>query len=219
MIIEASRARAAVDGTLGVLLDRYPDLDPCRAELAAAAHILIQAFARGGKLLVAGNGGSAADAEHIVGELMKGCTLRRPLAAPVAAQLEAVGAGHLVGRLQGALPAIALSSHTALLSAILNDQDGSVVYAQQVMGYGRPGDALMALSTSGRSTNVMAALQVGRALGLHTLGLTGSAGGPMAAWCDVVIRVPYEETPAVQERHLPIYHALCIAVERAVFVE
>jgi D-sedoheptulose 7-phosphate isomerase len=177
-------------------------------------------FAGDGALLVCGNGGSAADSEHIVGELMKGFALPRPVPDDVRGRLsdaDPVGGDGLADRLQGALRAISLVSQTSLATAIANDGDADMVFAQQVYGYGRPGDALLAISTSGSSRNVVNALRVARAQGLCTVGLTGRSGGAMQALCDVAICVPYDDTPTIQERHLAIYHALCLALELRFF--
>lgn len=208
------------DDLLHTLVSRYPELTACLADIQAAFDLLRATFQRGGKILVCGNGGSAADSEHIVGELMKGYRLPRPL--PDAARRRILEAwpeegAYLADHLQGALPAISLVSQSALLSAFANDVAADMVYAQQVYGYGRPGDALIAISTSGNAANVLHAVQVGRALGLGTIGLTGRDGGRLKAVCDVTIRVPADSTPAIQERHLPIYHTLCALLEEAFF--
>lgn len=196
------------------LLERHPHLDSCLPALDAAFHLLVDVFSHGGKLLVCGNGGSAADAEHIVGELMKGFQLPRPLPDKARQRL-----GPLVDRLQGALPAISLNGHPALASAFANDQDPALVFAQQVYGYGRPGDALLVLSTSGHSTNVVHAVEVASAMGVHTLALTGPGGGRLGALCEIAIPVPGSRTAEVQEGHLPLYHCLCLMLETAFFGE
>jgi D-sedoheptulose 7-phosphate isomerase len=202
------------------LIEKYPELAVCAPEIQGGFETLRDCFAAGGKLLVCGNGGSAADAEHIVGELMKAYLLPRPL--PPAARQALLAASPengatLADHLQGALPAISLVSQSALISAFANDVDPVLIFAQQVFGYGKAGDALWAISTSGNARNVIAALAVGRALGLRTIGLTGPTGGAMIAFCDVAIRVPGDSTPAIQERHLPIYHTLCAMLEQAFF--
>jgi len=207
---------------LETMVTKYPELQSCRNETEQAGQLLIDAYRGGGKLLVCGNGGSAADSEHIVGELMKGFMSRRPVSDEFRTLLaglypESEEGRFLAERLQGALPAISLVSQTALLTAFANDVSAETVFAQQVYGYGRPGDVLIGLSTSGSSMNVVRAIQVAKALGLRTIGLTGADGGRMRALCDVTIRVPYDRTPDIQERHLPIYHALCVAVEEAFF--
>lgn len=206
--------------TVAALGQSYPDLAPCLADVQAAYEALVAGFAQRGQLLVCGNGGSAADADHIVGELVKGFMLPRPVPESFRARLvrDHGETGKLLAdRLQGGLPAIALGAHTALATAFANDVAPELVFAQQVYAYGRAGDVLLGISTSGRSGNVLQALRVARSLGVRTLGLTGRSGGQMAPLCDVLVRVPFDETPRIQERHLPIYHALCIAVEAHFF--
>lgn len=202
------------------LISTYPDLGICVSDIEAAFQILSTCYRSRGKLLTCGNGGSAADSEHIVGELMKGYLLKRPLSEEMRAKLLAASSqdgDYLAGHLQGALPAISLVSQTSLLSAIANDTAADMVYAQQVYAYGREGDTVIGLSTSGNSRNVMLAMQVARALGLHTIGLTGSTGGALKPLCDVCIRVPAPSTPEIQERHLPIFHVLCAMLEEEFF--
>ncbi len=205
---------------LEALFEKYPDIAACRDDVVAAYEIMRESYANGGKALFCGNGGSASDSEHIVGELMKGFMSRRPVPeAERARWIEAYGEeGHyLADHLQGGLPAISLVSHTALLTAFINDVAADMMFAQQVYGYGKPGDVLVGLSTSGNSANVVRAVQVAKLRGLKTIGLTGRAGGKMASLCDVTIRVPKDATPDVQERHLPIYHAICIMLEEEFF--
>ena len=202
------------------LLVRYPSLRECREEIVSAYETLVECFASGGKLLIAGNGGSAADAEHMVGELMKSFVKRRPVSpalkeALVAADPEA--GAELADTLQGALPAIALDGHPALGTAWINDCNPLMGFAQQVLGYGKSGDVLIAVSTSGTSRNVLHAVTVAKALGLRTVGLTGRSGGELALRCDVCIRVPESETYKVQELHLPVYHAICQMLEERFF--
>ncbi|MFN8472459.1 MAG: SIS domain-containing protein [Anaerolineae bacterium] len=201
---------------------KYPDLFPCLPDVERAYVTLRDAFAAGKKLLICGNGGSAADSEHIVGELMKGFYHNRPLPA---ATREALLAGDpemgrvLAERLQGALPAISLVSQTALITAFANDVDPDLVFAQQVLGYGQRGDVLMGISTSGNSRNVLYALHTARALGMRTIGVTGQSGGRMPGFADVTIRVPATRTAEIQERHLAVYHALCAQLEEDLFAE
>lgn len=198
----------------------YPDLQAILPDVQAAYELLVEAFSANHTLYTCGNGGSAADADHIVGELVKGFLLKRPLSS---SERDDLARGHgdpgrfLAERLQGGLPAVALTAHTALATAFANDVAPEVVFAQQIHVYGRPGDALLGISTSGNSANVLHALRVARTRGVRTLGLTGRSGGTMAELCDVCIRVPFDETPQIQERHLPIYHALCIALEAHFF--
>ncbi len=205
---------------LAELLERYPALGVCRADIEAAHQALTASWSAGGKLLVCGNGGSAADADHIVGELMKGFLSLRPLDEKVRARLRAVDAqlgAELAGKLQKALPVINLAAPTALSTAFANDVSGEMGFAQAALGYGRAGDVLMGISTSGNAANVRAALVVARANGLATIGLTGRSGGKMAGLCDVLIRVPADRTFEVQELHLPVYHCLCAMAEAHFF--
>jgi D-sedoheptulose 7-phosphate isomerase len=204
------------------LIRKYPELESCAASIMQAFEAIRQSYRSGGKLLVCGNGGSAADSEHIVGELMKGFMYKRPVSANQREKFLKMfpdNGGYLADQLQGALPAISLVSQTSLATAFINDQSADMVYAQQVFGYGKPGDVLVGLSTSGNSKNVVHALQVARVLGLTTIGLSGQGGGKMNELCDVLIRVPYESTPDIQERHLPIYHALCMMLEQEFFTQ
>jgi D-sedoheptulose 7-phosphate isomerase len=202
------------------LITRYPDLTPCANDARTALDILRDTVRAGRKILVCGNGGSASDAEHIVGELMKGYMLKRPLPTDVRERLRGVfpdEGDYLADHLQGAIQAIALGSHTALTTAFANDVAPDMIFAQQVYGYSQPGDTLLMLSTSGNSGNVVRAAQVACAMGLHTIALTGQSGGKLNSLCDVTIRVPSDRTPDIQERHLPIYHALCEALEAEFF--
>ena len=203
------------------LLEDNPALAPLRSGLLDAYALLQGAFESGGKLLLCGNGGSAADADHIVGELMKGFLKRRPLTAEERALLDDtpdMPAG-FADRLQGALPALSLNTHGALLSAYANDVDASMVYAQQVWALGQGGDALLALSTSGNSRNVVNAVHAARAKCLRTLAITGDKESALSALCDVTLRLPSAETYRVQEYTLPVYHALCALLEAAFFAE
>lgn len=202
------------------LISTYPELDACAADIQAASEVLRDCYRRGGKLLTCGNGGSAADAEHIVGELMKGYMLKRPVPEDTRARLLALNpqdGDYLATHLQGTLPAISLVSQTSLISAIANDTTADMVFAQQVYGYGREGDVLLGLSTSGNARNAIHAMQVARALDLHTVGLTGPTGGMLKPLCEVCICVPGESTAAIQERHMPIYHVLCAMLEEEFF--
>lgn len=207
---------------LDILTERYPALAECRQEIEKAYQILERCFAGGNKLLVAGNGGSCADAEHIVGELMKGFKLPRTCSAQFAEKLAAADAVRgplLAERLQGGLPAIALSNHQGLNTAYINDvsDGGLLMYAQQVYGYGKEGDVFWGISTSGNSKNVMYAAVVARARGMKVIGLTGAKGGELAAFADVAIKAPETETYMIQELHLPIYHCLCLMLEERFF--
>jgi D-sedoheptulose 7-phosphate isomerase len=205
---------AAVDERWDELFASHPGLATTGPALSAAFCQLRDVLAAGQAILVCGNGGSAADSEHIAGELAKSCALPRPLSAELASRLRDAGDdGYLAVRLQRGFPVLPLVSQAALLTAIANDQAGDVIFAQQVLAYGRPGDLLWALSTSGSSANVVHALRAARAVGMHTLGFTGPGGGAMAQLCDVLVTAPGATTPAVQDAHRPLYHALCLAVE------
>ena len=182
--------------------------------------MLRECYRNHGKVLICGNGGSAADAEHIVGELMKGFMLKRPVPEAIQGKLATLypeDGAYLATHLQGALTALSLVSQTAVASAFSNDVAADMVYAQQVYGYGRPGDVLIGLSTSGSSKNVINAIKVAKACNVGTIGLTGEKGGAMREVCDVLITVPSGVTPVIQEMHLPVYHALCAMVEAEFF--
>jgi D-sedoheptulose 7-phosphate isomerase len=198
---------------LETLLNRYPPLQSCAPDIAAATALLEQIFRAGGKLLLCGNGGSAADSDHIAGELLKGFGHARTLPAADAAKL----GGDLAKNLQGALPAIPLPQLTALVSAFSNDCDPKYVYAQLTWGLGRAGDALLAITTSGNSANVLHAADAAKARGMKVIGLTGATGGKLLAKCDICIRVPEKETFKIQEFHLPVYHCLCLMLEETFF--
>jgi D-sedoheptulose 7-phosphate isomerase len=203
---------------LAKLFSKYPELKVCKENIERAYEMLVNAFRSEGKLLIAGNGGSAADCEHIVGELMKGFESKRPLPEEWREKLKKVdGDGELADRLQGAFPAISLVSQTAFITAFSNDVDPDLVFAQQVLGYGKSGDVFLGISTSGNSRNVVNAAKVAKAMGLGTIALTGKVGGKLKSICDVTIAVPYESTPDVQERHLPIYHTICLMLEEEFF--
>ena len=193
-----------------MLYERYPALQECRNEIEKALELMIETYRCGGKILVCGNGGSAADSEHIVGELMKGFVSKRPVT-------DARIPEHLRGKLQGALPAISLPSQSAILSAFINDVEPDMMYAQLVYGYATKKDLVIGLSTSGNSKNVVNALEVARCLGAKTLSFTGQNPSKMSALSDVTIKAPATETYKIQEYHLPIYHYLCLKVEEAMF--
>ncbi len=202
------------------LLKKYPDLADADAAIYAAYSCLEACYSAGNKVLVCGNGGSAADSEHIVGELMKGYFLKRPLSPELSARFNQLLPGrgqYLVDHLQGALPAISLVSQVSLITAFANDVAADMIFAQQVYGYGRAGDLLIGISTSGNSINVINALQVGRVMELKTIGLTGPQQCTMDDVCDVVIHVPGFNTPEIQERHIAVYHALCAELEERFF--
>jgi D-sedoheptulose 7-phosphate isomerase len=209
-------------GTLDELVARHPGLASCRADIEAAFALLSRTFAAGGKLLTCGNGGSAADADHIVGELMKGFRRARRPSGETATRLAASDpemGPRLASRLQLGLPAVNLAAGMALPTAFANDEDPGLVFAQQVLVLGRPGDALLGISTSGGAANVIAALVTARAVGMATVGLTGESGGRMRGRCDVLVAVPGTRTFEVQELHLPVYHCLCAMLEDRFFKE
>ncbi|MBD3320232.1 MAG: SIS domain-containing protein [Chitinivibrionales bacterium] len=212
--------KAQTAETFSRLFNEYPLLHACRKEIEQAYSYISTCYQNGKKLLICGNGGSAADSEHIVGELMKGFVLKREIPVEDQDRLRSSGAvdwQHLSSRLQRALPAICLSSQTSLTTAYSNDIGDDMVYAQQVYGYGAPGDVLLGISTSGNSPNVVNALKVARAFGVYTIGMTGEDGGVMNDFCDVIIRVPARMTFKVQELHMPVYHALCAMLEEEFF--
>ena len=201
---------------LDELISRYPVLAPVKADIRTAYEMLKECYERGGKLLIAGNGGSCADSEHIVGELMKGFVKRRPVTEEMKEALEKadpVRGKELSEKLQGGLPAIALVDHAALSTAFANDVDGMLSYAQQVNGYGKPGDVFLGISTSGNAENVMYAAVTAKAKGMQVVGLTGKDGGKLAGIADAAVIVPEMETYKIQELHLPVYHALCLMLE------
>ena len=199
------------------LFVRYPDLRTCEMEVRSAVSMLNEAFRAGGKLLVCGNGGSAADSEHAVGELMKSFRFKRPVDADFLVAYREANGEEAPAWLEGALPAISLVSHTALSTAFGNDEASVGVFAQQVYGYGEPGDVLLAISTSGNSGNVVEAAKVARAKGVKVIGLTGARESKLTPLSDVCIRVPRTEVFQVQELHLPVYHCLCAAAEAELF--
>ena len=201
---------------LDELIKRYPILERVREDIEAVYGILERCYENGGKLLIAGKGGSAAAWDHIVGELMKGFVKRRPVTEEMKEALEKadpVRGKELSEKLQGGLPAIALVDHAALSTAFANDVDGMLSYAQQVNGYGKPGDVFLGISTSGNAENVMYAAVTAKAKGMKVVGLTGKDGGKLAGIADAAVIVPEMETYKIQELHLPVYHALCLMLE------
>ena len=201
------------------LLTRYPALAVCEKEISAARDALIACYERGGKVLLCGNGGSCADCDHIVGELMKGFLKKRPLSEEkkmVMREKYAVDEG-LLCALQVGLPAVSLPAITGLNAAFCNDVDPELIYAQSVLGLGKAGDVLVALSTSGNAKNVAAAVAVAKSIGMTVIGMTGEKGGRLREMADITVSVPEKETFKVQELHLPVYHYLCAAVEAHFF--
>ena len=203
-----------------MLIERYPILEACREDIITAYEIMEESYTNDHKLLVAGNGGSAADSEHIAGELMKRFKIPRPVPIGFAEKLIDIDnerGKNLAKNLERGLIAIPLVAHEALTTAYINDVDGLGVFAQQLYGFGRPGDVFLGISTSGNSKNVISATVVARALGIKVIGLTGGSGGELAKVADVAIRVPETETYIIQELHLPIYHCLCLMLEERFF--
>ena len=205
---------------LNHLIERYPKLDTCREEIKQAYEIMETAYCSGRKLLVCGTGGSASDSEHIVGELMKEFKLKRKVFGEQAIALKSIDpelGEVLAENLQGALPAISLTGHSSLQTAFMNDAVPELVFAQQVNGYGKPGDVYLGISTSGNSKNVLYAAVNAKAKGLHVIGLTGTNENKLMKYADVCIRVPETETYKIQELHLPVYHCLCLMLEEKFF--
>ena len=205
-----------------VLCKRYPELESAKNEIIEAYGLLEESYKNGGKLLIAGNGGSAADAEHIVGELMKGFKRPRKPQVDFADKLimenEEMG-NVLAENLQGALPAIALDGHPALSTAYMNDCEPLLCFAQQINGYGKTGDVFLGISTSGNSKNVLYAAVTAHAKGMKVIGLTGEKDSRLSQMSDVCIKVPQKETYMIQELHLPVYHTLCMMLEEEFFEE
>ena len=196
-------------------LQRYPSLNSCRDSVTSAYEILLNSFQGGGKLLICGNGGSAADSDHMAGELLKGFDSKRPLRGDLRAKL----GEELAGNLQGALPVIPLTGFSGLSTAYLNDCDGVYTFAQLTLALGNGGDSLLCISTSGNSANVIHAAKVAKAKGMKVIGLTGESGGELKKHVDVCIQVPAKIVWEVQELHLPVYHTLCLMLEDALFPE
>lgn len=211
-----------MDEQLNLLIKRYPKLAECKEDIKKAYELLEAAYNNGRKLLVCGNGGSASDSEHIVGELMKEFKLKRKVYGDQAMALKAIDpelGQVLADNLQGALPAICLTGHSSLTTAFMNDANADLVFAQQVNGYGKPGDVFLGISTSGNSKNVLYAAVNAKAKGLKVIGLTGAKENKLMKYADVCIRVPETETYKIQELHLPVYHCLCLMLEEKFFGE
>lgn len=202
------------------LTEHYPLLSTCEEDIIKAFEMITSRLTSGGKLLICGNGGSAADAQHITGELMKSFLKERPVPDEMRHSLENIAGErglYISSKLQRGLPAIALTGQDAFSTAFANDVDASLVFAQQVYALGNEHDVLLGISTSGSSANIIDAVYVAKAMGMTAIGLTGMDGGTMSDICDVVIKVPAKSTPAVQELHLPVYHALCAMLEEEIF--
>ncbi|MCG6189320.1 D-sedoheptulose-7-phosphate isomerase [Maribellus maritimus] len=202
------------------LLKRYSNLAPLEKSIIEAVEIIIDSYKNGGKVLVCGNGGSCSDADHIVGELMKSFEGHRPLDSEIQKRLSTLSperGKELALKLQQGLPAVSLTVHNALITAVANDINGDLIFAQQITGLGNEGDILIGLSTSGNSQNVVDAFLVAKAKGLKTIGFTGDTGGKLKELSDVLLNVPERRTAYVQELHLPVYHAICMMIEDKVF--
>ncbi len=202
------------------LYERYPKLKPIENEIENVITALTDTYKKGGKLLICGNGGSSADCDHIVGELMKGFLLKRKTDNSFKEKLEKAGfedSEYLSNNLQGALPAISLTAQTAIYTAFLNDVAANMVYAQLVYGYGKENDALICISTSGNAENVLNAAKIAKAMGVKTIALTGAKDSLLSEICDITIKTPETETYKIQELHLPIYHYICAKLEREFF--
>ena len=195
------------------LLQRRPELASCRKDIILACEAILNCFRSGNQVLLCGNGGSAADCEHIAGELVKRFSRPRPLSPELAEKL----GEDLAKNLHGALPALSLPSMVGFTTAFVNDDEPEYAFAQQVVAFGKPGDVLLGISTSGNSKNVLHAAKAAQALGLTSIGLTGESGGQLASSCEIMIQVPANEVPRVQELHLPVYHTLCQVVEDTLF--
>ena len=202
------------------LIERYPLLAECKNDIITSYDYLEKSYANNHKLLVCGNGGSASDSEHIVGELMKEFKLKRKVYAEQADALMAIDSElgkTLAQHLQGALPAITLTAHSSLTTAFMNDSEPVLVFAQQVNGYGKKGDVFLGISTSGNSMNVLYAAVTAKSKGIAVIGLTGYKESKLSKFADVCIQVPETETYKIQELHLPVYHCLCMMLEEHFF--
>ena len=220
MMVEMNKLEDRIKKHIDLLIKRYPVLNDCTNDIIDAYLIMEECYENGGKLLIAGNGGSAADSEHIAGELMKRFKAPRPVTTEFAKRLkeiDAIRGENLAKNLECSLAAIPLVAHEALTTAYINDVDGLGVFAQQLFGFGRPGDAFLGISTSGNSKNVMYATVVARALGIKVIGLTGKNGGELATVSDVAVKIPETETYMIQELHLPVYHCWCLMLEDKFF--
>lgn len=212
--------KESVKNQITLLIDRYPNLKYCQKDIIKAFEILKDLYVKGGKLLIAGNGGSAADSEHIVGELMKSFCSVRKLNEDFCDKLKSIDCemGSVLAKsLQGALPAIALDGHLALTTAYMNDCEPLLCFAQQVNGFGNNNDVFLAISTSGNSKNVLYAAVTARAKGMKVISLTGIKDSKIEKLSDVCIKAPESETYKIQEYHLPIYHCLCLMLENEFF--
>ena len=204
------------DKLIDQVCERYPALSDLRSRISDAAEMIIGCYNKGGKLLICGNGGSSADADHLAAELMKSFESVRPLEESFKNRLyeiSGIRGKYLASKLEHSLPAISLSSNTALTTAVSNDIDPSLVFAQQIIGYGNENDLLIGISTSGNSQNIVDACITARALNINVIGITGKTGGKMKQYCDVLVNVPETRTAMVQELHLPVLHTICRMIE------
>ncbi len=202
------------------LIKRYPQLEVCKKDIEDAYLLLQETYENNHKLLIAGNGGSAADSEHIAGELMKRFKIGRPITKDFADKLISIDperGSRLARNLERPLRAVPLTSHIAITTAYMNDADATGVFAQQMLGFGDEGDVFLAISTSGNSENIISASVVAKAIGIKTIGLTGERISKLSEIADICIRVPESETYKIQELHLPVYHALCLMLESYFF--
>ena len=201
------------------LVNRYPSLKSCKVEIENATRAFIEVYKEGGKLLICGNGGSASDAQHIVGELMKAFCKKRKISAEIEQNLKKnpLFDDELILNLEGSLPAISLNSETSLMTATMNDRVSELVYAQQVLGYAKDNDALLCISTSGNSKNIINAASVAKAMNIKVVSLTGQKDSKLSSISDITIKAPEVETFKIQELHLPIYHAICLEIEEYFF--
>ena len=209
-----------VKNELEELIKRYPQLDVCKKDIEKAYLLLQKTYDKNGKLLIAGNGGSAADSEHIAGELMKRFKITRPINKELADKLMKIDperGERLVKNLEMPLRAVPLTSHIAITTAYMNDADATGVFAQQMLGFGNEGDVFLAISTSGNSENIISACVVAKAMGIKIIGLTGEKESKLSKYSDICIKVPETETYKIQELHLPVYHALCLMLESNYF--
>lgn len=205
---------------LNRLFERFPKLNSCEREIKSAVELIVDCYKNNGKLLICRNGGSASDSLHIVGELMKSFILSRKLKNEYTEKIKEMfpeNAEYFIKNLQGTLPAISLASETALTTAYSNDNSADLCFAQQVLGHGNNNDILIAISTSGNSKNVIYASQIAKIKDMKVISLTGRNGGKLKEFSDININVEEQETFIIQEYHLPIYHALCLAVENEIF--
>lgn len=201
------------------LISRYPELSACGNELIQAFETICRTYSGGGTLFTCGNGGSCSDSEHIVGELLKSFKFKRMISRDLAETLSGMGESgrELAETLEGALPAVSLCGHPALTTAFLNDTEPTMTFAQQLLGLGRAGDTLIVISTSGNSKNCVYAATLAKAMGIKTVAMTGKEDSKLSALCDIAIKAPETETFKVQEKHLPLYHALCAMLEEEFF--